>query len=68
MNNQFPMGFYPNNQTFPGVNDFNQPIEYKLNEIDNRLKNLEDKIKMLEEQLNKGNTNYNPYQSSMHMM
>lgn len=68
MNIQPPYGFMSpmpnyNNPMLP--NDFNQPYNMKLEEIENRLLNLEKRIENLEKQKDIYHTNtYNPYPNS----
>ncbi len=74
MNNQIPFGYNPNIQPiFPGVNESNQ-YTGRLDNLEQRINMLENKIKKIETKLNMNTTdnmdytNFNPYQSSMHMM
>ena len=74
MNNQIPFGFNPNLQQpmYPGINDMNNQIDMRLQNLEQRVNTLENRIKNIEAKLNMTNNNldntYNPYQTSMHMM
>lgn len=72
MNTQIPFGPYNPNVMQPLYPDNafpNNNIDTRLTTIEQKVNALEKKIRNLESQLNTNpNNNFNPYQSSMHMM
>ena len=64
MPNQLP--FFPNMQNYPnyGYDNFNQNLNYEIQDLKIKVEELERKIKALEEKIS---NQYN-YETSMHMM